>query len=98
MELALKGLLRAHGIEAPRIHDVSEILVAERERLPEPLREQVGYLARVSKQLRRDRELAFYGTEDLTPSDFYAESDATEAREGARSTVALVRPHVPGAR
>lgn len=95
VELALKGLLRAHGIEVPRIHDVSDVLLAEKERLPKPLRGEIAHLARVSKQLRRDRELAFYGTEDLTPSDFYAESDATEAREGARSTVRLVKPHVP---
>ena len=94
VELALKGLLRAHGIEAPRIHDVSEILTAESARLPEPLRGEIAHLARISKQLRRDRELAFCGTEDLTPSDFYTEADATDAREGARSTVRLVVPHV----
>jgi hypothetical protein len=42
----------------------------------------------------RDRELAFYGAEDLTPSGFYGREDASEAREAARSTVALVAPHV----
>ena len=39
VELALKGFLRAHGIEAPRVHDVSEVLLAERERLPQPVRQ-----------------------------------------------------------
>jgi len=29
---------------------------------------------------RRDRELAFYGAEDLTPSDFHEEADAMLAR------------------
>ena len=95
VELALKGLLRACGIDAPRIHDVSDVLLAERGRLPETLRKDVDRLARISKQLRRDRELAFDGTEDLTPSDFYAREDAEEARGGARQTVALVRPLVP---
>lgn len=94
VELTLKGLLRSCGIEAPRIHDVSDVLRAERGRLPEPLRGQVDRLCEVSRQLRRDRELAFYGTEDLTPSDFYSREDATAAREGARLTVTLVRPHV----
>lgn len=97
VELALKGLLRAHGVEAPRIHDVSPILLEERARLPTALHEHLPRLAAISKQLRRDRELAFYGSEDLTPSSFYAEADASEAREGARLTVALVRPHVAGA-
>src|SRR5206468_1171135 len=95
VELALKGLLRSLGIEAPRIHDVSEILLREQDRLPEKLRGEASRLARISKQLRRDRELAFYGTEDLTPSDFYKREDAAEARDGARSTVDLVSPFVP---
>ena len=97
VELALKGLLRALGIEAPRIHDVSDILTSEQDRMPEKLRPQVARLARISKQLRRDRELAFYGSEDLTPSDFYSREDATEARSGALSTVRVVKPFVPGA-
>jgi len=95
VELALKGLLRTCGVEAPRIHDVSDILRAERDRLPETLRKDVDRLAEMSRQLRRDRELAFYGTEDLTPSDFYSHDDAVTAREAARLTVRLVLPHVP---
>jgi len=97
VELALKGLLRACGIDAPRIHDVSEILVRERARLPEDLAKDVDRLARASKQLRRDRELAFYGSEDLTPSEFYSRPDAEEARQYARDTVRIVKPFVPGA-
>ena len=92
VELALKGLLRAYGMGAPRIHDVSEVLIAERDRLPESLTEDIERLARISKNLRRDRELAFYGSEDLTPSRFYSEQDAAEARDGARLTVRLVKP------
>ena len=95
VELALKGLLRACGIEPPRIHDVSDVLDEERKRLPEALRNDVNRLTRVSRQLRRDRELAFYGTEDLTPSDFYKREDATSARDGAKLVVELVRPFVP---
>jgi hypothetical protein len=45
--------------------------------------------------LRRDRELAFYGAEDLTPSGFYTKEDAVSARDVARRTVATVLPHVP---
>lgn len=98
VELTLKGLLRACGIDPPRIHDVSEILLNERELLPAALRDDVEMLAEASRQLRRDRELAFYGAEDLTPSGFYAEQDARRARENARRVVEAVRPHVLGAR
>jgi HEPN domain-containing protein len=94
VELALKGLLRSCGIEPPRIHDVSEVLLAERERLPDSLQNEVEKLAGVSKDLRRDRELAFYGAEDLTPSDFYSKQDAEHARDAAHLTVRLVKPCV----
>ena len=94
VELALKGLLRAYGVEPPRIHDVSEVLLAEKGRFPDSLQEELGDLASISRELRRDRELAFYGAEDLTPSGFYSRSDAERARDGARRTVAAVLPHV----
>ena len=94
VELALKALLRACGVDPPRIHDVSDILLAERGRLPEALAEEVETLAKISRDLRRDRELAFYGAEDLTPSGFYSRADGERAREGARRTVELVKPHI----
>ena len=97
VELALKGLLRSCGIDPPRIHDVSEVLLAERERLPAPVRDELETLTAISRTLRRDRELAFYGAEDLTPSGFYSRSDAEQARDGASRTVELVQPHVMGA-
>jgi HEPN domain-containing protein len=94
VELSLKGLLRASGIDPPRIHDVADVLLAERGRLPAELLPHLDRLATMSRQLRRDRELAFYGAEDLTPSTFYREADAILARDSAREVVTLVRPHV----
>ncbi len=96
VELALKGLLRAHGVAPPRVHDVSDILEAERHRLPDDLEPEIAGLVRASRQLRRDRELAFYGAEDLTPSGFYERADAEQARSSARHTVKTVRPYVLG--
>ena len=90
VELALKGLLRANGIEPPRVHDVSEVLLAEAGRLPVVLHPDLEELAEISRTLRRDRELAFYGAEDLTPSGFYTRKDAEQARDGARRTVSCV--------
>jgi len=95
VELALKGLLRFYGIEPPRIHDVSAILLAERRRFPEELQPRLGELARISRSLRRDRELAFYGAEDLTPGGFYAREDAERAFADAREAVERVTPFVP---
>ncbi len=47
-------------------------------------------LVATSRSLRCDRELAFYGSEDLTPSDFYQKPDAEQARAGARRVVEVV--------
>jgi HEPN domain-containing protein len=96
VELALKGLLRHFAVEAPRIHDVSDVLVAERERLPAVIGAEVERMAAISRELRRDRELAFDGAEDLTPSDFYGKADAEKARNGARIVVEVVKPGVLG--
>jgi hypothetical protein len=59
VELALKGLLRAHHVSPPRIQ----------------------------RSLRRDRELAFYGSEDLIPSAFYQRDDAVRAIAQAHRVV-----------
>ena len=96
VELALKGLLRSVGVDPPRVHDVADVLEAERSRLPAALAGDLERLAAVSRSLRRDRELAFDGAEDLTPSEFYREPDAADARDDARFVVELVRPHVVG--
>lgn len=86
VELTLKGLLRLCNVDPPRIHDVSDVLIAERERMPDALQPHLESLVSVSRHLRRDRELAFYGAADLTPSEFYTRDDAVRARDDARST------------
>lgn len=83
IELCLKGLLRHAQVEVPRLHDVSEILKQVKDRLPWTIQSHVDQLAKISHQLRRDRELAFYGSEDLTPSEFYTEEDAKSALANA---------------
>lgn len=87
VELALKAVLRRYRIDAPRLHDVSGVLSDSRRVLSEALAGNLERLCEVSRRLRRDRELAFYGSEDLTPSDFYREKDAREARDDARWVV-----------
>lgn len=92
VELTLKALLHAHGVDPPRVHDVSEVLLDVRERLPDTIADDLDALVEISRRLRRDRELAFYGADDLTPTDFYRPEDAASAREDARRTVDAVGP------
>jgi hypothetical protein len=63
---------------------VSPVLLQNREQLPPALLPQLEELVRISRSLRRDRELAFYGSEDLTPSEFYTSADAEQALAQAR--------------
>jgi HEPN domain-containing protein len=84
VEITLKALLRACRIEVPRVHDVSPVLLDNRELLPREIDARLEELVRISRSLRRDRELAFYGSEDLTPSEFYKEEDAATALAQAR--------------
>jgi hypothetical protein len=94
VELTLKGLLRSCGVSPPRVHDVSDVLLAERERLPPRAVAYLDRMVSVSRRLRRDRELAFYGAEDLTPSGFYTEEDARAARTDAEDLVGVIAPLV----
>ncbi|MFM8313194.1 MAG: HEPN domain-containing protein, partial [Deltaproteobacteria bacterium] len=90
VELALKSLLRASSIEVPRIHDVSPVLEENKARLPKKIQDSLTKIVNISRQLRRDRELAFYGSEDLTPSLFYKKEDATVAFKNAEWIVNAV--------
>jgi HEPN domain-containing protein len=87
VELALKALLRHFHIEVPRLHDVSGILEAENARFTPEVQKNLKKYMKISRTLRRDRELAFYGSEDLTPQEFYKKADAQEAIDSARFVV-----------
>lgn len=89
VELALKGMLRHVGIDPPRIHEVGGLLLANRERFPAGL--DFDALAKVSRDLRKDRELAFYGADDLIPTEAYDQDDAETALEGAKAVLAAAR-------
>lgn len=90
VEITLKALLRVARIEVPRIHDVSPVLEENRDRFERPIRDRLDEMMRISRSLRRDRELAFYGSEDLTPTQFYKREDAERAMEQARSVYGIV--------
>lgn len=96
VEITLKALLRACRIEVPRIHDVSPVLEQNRDRLPPDVDAALGELTRISKNLRRDRELAFYGSEDLTPSEFYTQEDAATAMVQAKRVYSVVQSALTG--
>lgn len=89
VELALKGMLRQAGIEAPHWHDVGGVLREHGGRFPAVTRATIGSLAELSKWLRENRELAFYGDDDFIPTERYTSEDARRAIDGARLAVSV---------
>jgi HEPN domain-containing protein len=90
VELALKAALRTAGIEPPKYHDVGPLLVEHAVRFPEDLRPRLSRAAEISRGLRKERELAFYGDIDFIPTEEYGEADARSPYEGAAFVLALV--------
>lgn len=76
----------------------SDVLVAERGRLPGELSAELDMLTRASRQLRRDRELAFYGADGLTPSGFYSREDGERAGRAPAARSSWSRPISPASR
>ncbi len=87
VELAQKAMLRQVGIDPPKWHDVGMILVEHGDKFPEEIRAELPVLAKISKWLRTERELSFYGDIDFIPTEEYTEEDALKAIEGARKVV-----------
>lgn len=79
VELALKAALRDVGIEALKTHDVGQLLMGHQEKFPASFRRQIERLAAVSRRLRMERELSFYGDEETgaSPQELYNREDAT---------------------
>jgi HEPN domain-containing protein len=81
VELALKSVLVFVGIQPPRVHDVGPTLKEHSEKFPPDFRRHVPHLASVSRALRAERELSFYGDEEsgVSPETLYTSDDADEA-------------------
>jgi HEPN domain-containing protein len=91
VELSLKGMLRFVGVEPPKIHDVGGLLLEHEEKFPKDIAKQLKRLADISKKLRKERELAFYGDIDFIPTEEYTNKDAKEAIRDARLVVGTAR-------
>jgi HEPN domain-containing protein len=96
VELALKAALRIVGIDPPKWHDVGPILVDRATVFPDPFASEIPRLAEISRWLRRERELSFYGDIDLVPTDSYRQQDADRASIDALAVYDAVARLVAG--
>lgn len=91
VELALKGMLRAVGVEPPKFHDVGGLLVEHGAKFVPAVRERLPRAAEISRRLRRERELALYGDIDFIPTEQYSALDAQRAYDEAAWVLALAQ-------
>ena len=92
VELMLKALLRSVGIEIPKTHDVSHVLRASVQHLPKEVQYNLEEICNISRALRKDREMSFYGTEDWIPTEEYGESDSLTAIRSTEFVYSIVAP------
>lgn len=92
LEMVVKALLRALGIEYPRSHDVSDALIDHKDALPEGLRGEADDLARLVSQLASVRGPALYGyeREGVPASKAFSRDYAEGVLSAVRRYVSLV--------
>ena len=94
VELLLKALLRHFGLEVPKVHDVSQTLIGNKNIFPAIIQNNLKEICAISRAMRKDRELAFYGTEDWIPTDQYSMQDSLECIVQTENIFALVNDGV----
>ena len=96
VEMSLKAVLKAVGIEYPKVHDVSDVLVDVKERFPDWFRAELQFLCQSSKALAKKREISLYGGEEafLSPEEVISKADAEDAVRRADKTYGLCKRFV----
>jgi HEPN domain-containing protein len=91
VELLLKALIIAFGIEVPKVHDVSRYIEMNKEVFPQVVNDNLERLKDISRRLRKERELSFYGMEDWIPSEEYSTEEAQQAIDWAKEIEMIVK-------
>ncbi len=95
VELAQKAMLRQVGIDPPKWHDVGMIILENKDKFPEEIHKELYEISEISRWLRKERELAFYGDTDFIPSEEYTKEDALRALRGAKKVIDIAKKVVP---
>lgn len=92
VELLLKGFLRKKLIDPPKWHDVSSILIENKDRLSPSISSHLIEITAFSKYLRRERENAFYGEEDIIPLEHFDRKIAQDSYDKVLWLLQLFKP------
>ncbi|MEM0049588.1 MAG: HEPN domain-containing protein [Candidatus Bathyarchaeia archaeon] len=92
LKMAAKALLRAVGIEYPRSHDVSDVLIDHKDSLPENIKCEVEDLATLIYQLASIRGIALHGyeREGIPPSKAFTKDYAERTFLAVKKYVNLI--------
>jgi len=85
VELSLKSVLRVAGIEYPKQHEVSDVLLEKKELYPGWFAEELEKVSRISKELMRKKVPSMYGEETLgrPPRSLFGREDAESSVRSA---------------
>ena len=102
LEMGVKALLRLLGIEYPRSHDVSDVLLDNRERMPESVGSVLEDLAQLVSELAAVRGPAFYGyeREGIPASQAFTQDYASDVVKKVRRYLEIIadamKPYIEG--
>jgi HEPN domain-containing protein len=84
-------VLKAVGIEYPKVHNVSDVFLSVKKSFPEWFQEESDHLSESSKILVKKREASFYGGEEafLSLDEVIGKEDTKDAVERAEKASSL---------
>jgi len=94
VELLLKALLFYGGLDIPKVHDVGKYISNNLELFSEKIKQNIDRISNISRELRKEREISFYGMEDWIPLEEYTQEDANRAIEWAEYIYKVVKEEV----
>ncbi|MCX7726836.1 MAG: HEPN domain-containing protein [Chitinispirillaceae bacterium] len=89
VELIEKAIVIKIGINPPKWHDVIDIIIENKDRIPKQTANAIAKLRSKAKWLRSQREIAFYGDDDFIPLREYSVKDAKSAMETAKRFIEI---------
>lgn len=90
VELVEKAVLLKIGINPPKWHDVIDIIIENKEKIPDKIYSEILDLRKSAKWLRSQREISFYGDVDFIPFNEYSSDDAQRAMEVAKRFLMII--------
>lgn len=78
------------GLEVPRVHEVSKFIEQNQDLFPESVKNRLERIRLISRELRKERELAFSGAEDWIPLAEHTPEDAQRAIRWAQEIKEIV--------